>query len=47
MRKKSKFDKIREKCQFWDICDCGQSELCDHEENPDGFCEEENCPKIK
>jgi hypothetical protein len=45
--KKSRFEKIQEKCQFGYICDCGQNELCDHEDNPDGYCEAENCPKLK
>jgi hypothetical protein len=45
--KKTKFEKIQKHCIYGSICDCGQSELCDHVENPDGFCEVENCPKLK
>jgi hypothetical protein len=45
--KKTKFEKIQLKCKDLNPCDCGLTELCDNEDNLDGICEEENCPKLK
>ena len=45
--KKTKFEKIQLKCDYSSLCDCGQTELCDNENNSDGICEQENCPKLK
>jgi hypothetical protein len=43
----TKFERIQFECEHYSICDCGQNELCDHFKNPDGICEQENCPKLK
>ena len=45
--RKTKFEKIQLKCDYLDICECGMTELCDNEDNSDGICTEEYCPKLR
>ena len=43
-RKKENWEELIKKCKYGYICDCGNSELCDHEDNIDDYCDKEICP---
>ena len=41
------WNKLRDKCQYQESCDCGQGFLCNKLENLEGICEEDSCPIMK
>jgi len=43
----STWSKIILKCEYREICDCGENVLCFHPDGNEDLCEPEDCPYFK